>query len=545
MDSGYSHQQSGDSSQAFDSPRTRPVTSAHFPYFSSESNRSMRITLPILAAGLLCVVTGCGQRADAPGKAAATVGIEACRVKGFDIEIKCAKVPVFEDREGKQGRKIDIHVAILPAKSDRKKPDPVFVFAGGPGQSAIEVGSRIMPALGRLNRERDLVFVDQRGTGKSNKLGCKVEDKDSMEGFGSDAEVRGFMEGCLAEARKHADPAFYTTTLALQDLDDVRKALGYDKINLWGASYGTRAALEYVRRFPQHTRTATLDGMAPFDMALPLSFVPDSHASLDSLLKACAREAACAKTFPNLEADLTELVRKLDANPFRVTVNHPRTGEPTKVRVSGTLVLGGIRGAMYGANISSVVPAAIQSAKKDDFGPLAALGLAVGGSVMDELAIGMHLSVICTEDWPLVQKGTQDGVKRVGLYGDELLKDHRNMCAVWPQGKLPADFHAPVKSDVPILLLSGGIDPATPPRHAEVLLPGLTRAKHVVAPNIGHGVSMQGCAPDLIKRFVEDGNADKVDGACLSKLPRPVFFQPLSAAAAPVMQANEKKGTQQ
>ncbi|MBL8517486.1 MAG: alpha/beta fold hydrolase [Betaproteobacteria bacterium] len=496
----------------------------------------MRISHSILAAALVASLTACERDAtttSAAGKTTATVAIEPCRVKGFDIEIKCAKLPVFEDREGKQGRKIDIHVAILPAKSDRKKPDPIFIFAGGPGQSAIEVGPRVLPALSRLNRERDLVFVDQRGTGKSNKLACKVDERDSLEGFGADAEVKAFIEGCLAEARKHADPRLYTTTLALQDLDDVRKALGYDKINLWGASYGTRAAFEYVRRFPQHTRSAVLDGMAPFDMALPLSFVLDSHASLGALLQACAKEAGCAKTFPNLEADLTQLVKSLDANPRRVTVNHPRTGEPIKVRVTGTMVLGGVRGAMYAPNAASAVPAAIQAAKADDFGPLAALGLAVGGAVMDELALGMHLSVVCAEDWPLVQKASAAAVPRAGLYGEELIRDHRNMCAVWPKGSIPADFHAPVKSDVPILILSGGVDPATPPRHAEAVLPGLSRAKHVVAPNIGHGVSPQGCAPDLIKRFVEDGNADKVDGACLAKLPRPVFFQPLAVAAAP------------
>ncbi len=495
----------------------------------------------ILAAGGL-VVAGCTPDAAPPGNVAVKIGgtamaTEPCRVKGFDIEIRCARIPVPEDREARQGgksegRKIDIHVAILPAKSDRKKPDPVFIFAGGPGQSAIEVGPRVLSALGRLNRERDLVFVDQRGTGKSNKLACKVEEKDSLEGFGTDAEVRKFMEGCLAEARKHADPAFYTTTLAMQDLDDVRKALGYDKINLWGASYGTRAALEYVRRFPQHTRTATLDGMAPFDIALPLSFIPDSHASLDAMLKACEKEPACAKAFPNLETELTQLVQSLDANPRRVMVQHPRTGEPIKVRVSGALVLGGIRGAMYAANVTSVVPVAIMAAKNDDFRPLAALGLAVGGSIMDELALGMHLSVVCAEDWPLVQKNIVAGVKKVGLFGEELVKDHRNMCAVWPQGKIPSDFHSPLKSAVPILLLSGGIDPATPPLHAEAVMPGLTRAKHVVAPNIGHGVSMHGCAPELIKRFVDEGSADKVDGACLNKLPRPLFFQPLSATAA-------------
>lgn len=495
----------------------------------------------ILALG--GVLAGCSQ-ADAPGTVKTlSQATEACRIKGLDIEIRCAKVSVFENRETSQGRKIDIHVAIIPAKSDRKKPDPVFVFAGGPGQSAIEVGPRVMPALGRLNRDRDLVFVDQRGTGQSNKLGCRYDEKESLEGFGGDAQVRRFIEDCLADARKHADPTQYHTTPAMQDIDDVRKALGYGQINVWGASYGTRAALEYARRFPQQTRTATLDGMAPFGMALPLSFVPDTHASLDSLLKACAADKECKRTFPNLEQELADLVKALDAKPRKLTVQHPRTGEDISVNVNGSTVLGGIRGALYAANISSLVPLAIEAARKDDFRPMATLGLAVGGSVMEELSLGMHLSVICTEDWPLVAKDTANGVPVSGLWGDALVKDHRNMCGVWPAGKIPADYYQPVKSDVPILLLSGGIDPATPPRHAEILMKGLTRAKHVVAPNIGHGVTMQGCAPELIKRFVEDGNADKVDGACLGRIPRPTFFMPLKADAAPSTEP-AKKGAQ-
>jgi pimeloyl-ACP methyl ester carboxylesterase len=464
---------------------------------------------------------------------AATLKTEPCRVIGFDIGMECATLSVPENRETAGGRKIDIQVAILRAKADRKKPDPIFVFAGGPGQSAVQVGALTMPALGRLNRDRDIVFVDQRGTGDSNGMTCELGDDGNLQGFNEPSQVTSFIKDCLAEVRKHADPEYYTTTIAMQDIDEIRAGLGYAKINLWGASYGTRAEMEYLRRYPGNVRSAVLDGMAPAGMMLPLSFVTDGNAAINSLLEACAKSPACAKEHPKLEADLRKLLKDLAAKPRKLDIAHPRTGEKTPMTVTPTVVLGGIRAAMYSANFASVVPVAITAALKDDYSALAALSFSIGGSVSDQLALGMHLSVICAEDAPLVDAATgQQKWDDKDFYGKETIADHARMCAIWPRGKVTKDFYDPVKTDVPVLLLSGGIDPATPPRHAEAVLKGLSRGKHLVAPNLGHGVSMQGCAPDLVKRFIEDGNADKVDGACLNKIPRPTFFQALTGSAS-------------
>lgn len=488
-------------------------------------------TLVILA--LAGALSACAPPNGKQKPSAATLKTEPCRVVGFDIGMECATLSIFENREAGTGRKIDVQVAILRAKADRKKPDPIFVFAGGPGQSAVQIGALTMPALGRLNRDRDIVLVDQRGTGDSNGLNCEYGDDGSAQGFTEPSQITRFVKDCLAEARKHADPEFYTTTIAMQDIDDVRAGLGYDKINLWGASYGTRAGMEYLRRYPSHVRSAVLDGMAPAGMMLPLSFVSDGNAALQSLIGACTKSADCAKSHPTLEADLRKLLKDLGAKPRKIEIAHPRTGEKTPVTVTPTVVLGGIRAALYGANVASVVPVAVASALKDDFSGLVALELSIGGSVQDQLALGMHLSVICAEDAPLVDAArAQLKWDDKQFYGKETIENHARMCAVWPRGKVPKDFYDPVKSDVPVLLLSGGIDPATPPRHAEAVLAGLSRGKHLIAPNLGHGVSMQGCAPDLIKRFIEDGNADKVDGACLNKIPRPVFFQALSGSAS-------------
>lgn len=491
----------------------------------------MRIHAILVLASLLGACAPPGGTTQS--KSTATLKTEPCRVVGIDIGMDCATLSVFENRETNSGRKIDVQVAILRAKSDRKKTDPIFVFAGGPGQSAVQIGGLTLPALGRLNRDRDLVFVDQRGTGDSNGLFCELGDDITSQTFGDPGQIVQFVKDCLAEARKHADPALYTTTIAMQDVDDIRAGLGYEKINLWGASYGTRAGLEYLRRYPNHVRTAVLDGMAPFGMMLPLSFVTDGNAALNSLLDACDKAPECKKNHPNLEGDIRKLMRDLAAKPRKVEIPHPRTGEKTSITVTPSIVLGGIRGAMYGANSASVVPAAVASALKDDFAPLVTLAFAIGGSVQDQLALGMHLSVICAEDAPLVDAATaqfKPGEK--AFYGKETLEDHARMCAIWPRGKVPKDYYDPVKSDVPVLLLSGGIDPATPPRHAAEVVKHLSRGKHLVAPNIGHGVSMQGCAPDLVKRFIEDGNADKVDGACLNKIPRPSFFQALTGSAS-------------
>jgi pimeloyl-ACP methyl ester carboxylesterase len=481
---------------------------------------------------VLGVLSGC-RAEDATPKVAEKPAIERCRVAGIDIAIDCGVIEVFENRAANAGRRIEIHFAVLRAKSDRRKPDPLFILAGGPGQSAIQVAPMLQGLVGKINRERDIVFVDQRGTGESNALQCDPEENEEDFNFADATRAAAMARDCLAEIRTHADPALYITAIAMQDLEDVRKALGYKEINLWGSSYGTRAALEYLRRYPGAVRSAVLDGVAPFDIRLPLSFIADGNAALASLIAACDAAPECKKTFPHFAADVRRLLADLRARPRTLVVVHPRTGENIKATITPAALLGGMRAALYGANFAGLVPHAITAAMKQDFAPLVTLAFSIGGPVLDQLAIGMHLSVVCSEDWPLVEaemaKPKNTGQ---GFYGAETIEEHERMCAIWPRGKVPKDYYDPVKSAVPVLLLSGGIDPATPPRHAERVLQGLSRGRHLVAPNLGHGVSLQGCAPEIIKRFIDDGNADKVDGACLARIPRPPFYLPLTTAKA-------------
>jgi pimeloyl-ACP methyl ester carboxylesterase len=481
---------------------------------------------------VLGVLSGCQAR-DATPKVAEKPATERCRVAGIDIAIDCGVIEVFENRAANVGRRIEIHFAVLRAKSDRKKSDPLFILAGGPGQSAIQVAPMLQGMVSKINRERDIVFVDQRGTGESNALKCDPEEDEDNFNFADATRAASMARNCLAEVRTHADPVFYTTPLAMQDLEDVRKVLGYAQINLWGASYGTRAALEYLRRHPGAVRSVVLDGVAPFDIRLPLSFIADGNAALASLIAACDAAAECKKTFPHFAADVRRLLADLRAKPRTLEVVHPRTGEKIKATITPAALLGGMRAALYGANFAGLIPHAIEAALTRDFAPIVTLAFSIGGPVLDQLAIGMHLSVVCAEDWPLVEAKMASLINsRQEFYGAETIEEHQRMCAIWPRGQVPKDYYDAVKSGVPVLLLSGGIDPATPPHHAEQVLNGLSRGKHLVAPNIGHGVSLQGCAPEIIRRFIEDGNADKVDGACLAKIPRPPFYLPLTTAQA-------------
>jgi pimeloyl-ACP methyl ester carboxylesterase len=224
-----------------------------------------------------------------------------CRLKNAGAQAVCGTLEVPEDRAHPEGRKIKLRVAVVPALARTPQPDPVFLLAGGPGQAATEVFGALLPALGRLHRTRDLVLVDQRGTGSSNPLECQSPENQSLREKLADDSRESVERFRKCVAGWSADTRFYTTPIAMQDLDEVREALGYDQINLWGGSYGTRAALVYLREHQEHVRTVTLDGVAPLSLYLPLDMARDAQRAMNLLFQSCAKDAACNKAFPELE----------------------------------------------------------------------------------------------------------------------------------------------------------------------------------------------------------------------------------------------------
>jgi pimeloyl-ACP methyl ester carboxylesterase len=482
----------------------------------------MKRLLAHLCAGL--VLAACNPGSDAPRSA---IALAACRLPGVDMPAQCGTYEVWENRATRAGRKIALNLAVVPARLRARERDPIVVFAGGPGQGAVALASQVMPLFTRLNDTRDVVFLDQRGTGSSNPLDCPEEEEQPLQALFEDALPEKVVVKCLAQL--DADPTQYVTTIAIEDLEEVRSALGYPRLNLWGGSYGTRAALEYLRRHGDRVRSVVLDGVAPANMKLPLSFVTDGDAALQRLLDACDAESLCRSNYPNLRATIAKLRGQLARRPVRVAIQDPRTGDRQTIQVNENVFLSGLFRPLYVAELASLLPLGISAAATGDFNPLLAQNLEFADDVSENLSIGMHLSVICAEDIPRITAADLEMLPRT-FFGAALVNDFVRACSSWPRGQVPDDFYTPVRSDVPVLILSGGIDPATPPRHGDEVAKTLPNSRHLVAPQIGHGVSLHGCAPRLIESFVRKANARELDGKCLERIPRPLFVMPLGIA---------------
>ncbi len=478
---------------------------------------------PACAAGWLALVS-------LPLAGAAASPLQPCRLAGLSHEAQCGHVLRPLDTQRPAGTAIQVQYVVVPALARRKRPDPVFLLAGGPGQSAIALAPALMPLFARLNQRRDIVFVDQRGTGRSAPLACNDDDATApLAERGDEAAQLQQLERCRAQWRQlpyaaaPGDLSLFTTWLAMQDLDAVRAQLGAERINLVGASYGTRAALDYQRQFPSHVRRSVLDGVAPPDMALPASSAQDAQAALDALFAACDAEAACQRRHPQLRADWHGLLRSL---PRRIMVNDPLRGTPQSFVLQRDTLLAAVRGPLYSPVLASALPQALHEATQGRFAPLFALGSALAPSAAGTVALGMHFSVVCNEDMAVANAGqapeTDFGSSHESLY--------RRACARWPRAAVPAAFFRLQRSNSPVLLLSGGADPATPPRHAARVAAALgPLARHIVAPQAGHGLLGVGCAPELMTRFLDaedDADALAVDASCLTRVPRPPAFIP-------------------
>ncbi len=468
----------------------------------------------VLCGTVLALLNAC---ATAPQDVERHMLLEECGPE----DAVCGTVRVFEDRERASGRTIDLKVVVYPARSRDAEPDPVFILAGGPGQAAAETSSLAVGMLDDVRQDRDLVFVDQRGTGESNGLPCDQES-DDLQLLGSTDHAVETIQECLEGY--DADLRFYTTPVAMDDLDEVREQLGYSMINVWGVSYGTRAALVYLRRHGEHVRSAVLDAVAPLGLRIPASFAVDAQRALDLTFDACDAEDRCRKRFPDLRLKFGDLLDRLERQPVTARVRHPRTGEDQRVKLSRDVVTGVLRAALYSSATASLVPLLIDQMHGGDFNGV--LALAVGGSPLAEVTNywGMFYSVICAEDLPWIDDQELRRDASGTFLSDATADLLERVCSSREWGVVAEDYHEPVRSDVPTLVLSGKLDPVTPPRWGDMLVESLSNARHVIAPGLGHGTSAMGCIPDLIETFLGSADAAALDAACVEELQRPPFF---------------------
>lgn len=485
-------------------------------------------------ASCLLVATSLGTPvADAEG--AGHLVLEPCRLEHpqglSSAAARCGRLSVPEDPDDPAGRLIELAVAVVPAVSTRARPDPLFLLAGGPGQGAREGFVGLLGALAEVRRNRDLVLVDQRGTGDSNPMTCDFPEESWADVEVSAETFRGLAEQCLA--RLPGDPRYYTTSVAVRDLDAVRAALGYDRINLYGGSYGTRVAQHYARRHPDRVRAMVLDSVVAPTLVLGASMALDAEAALRGHFARCAADAACAERFPKLAEEFDALRQRMARTPATVQLPDPVTAEPRSIEFAAGHFALAVRMLSYSDLGAALLPLLIDEAyARGNFTPLAAQAEMIREELDRALAYGMHNSVVCAEDLPFLDRDALDmGALRRSYIGDTMLKGLEAMCSVWPRGPVDPDFKAPLRSAVPTLLLSGSLDPVTPPAYTAAAAAGLTDHVHIVFAGQGHLQLRLRCAQSLLRHFLEAGTTAGLDTRCAGVVRPAPFFLSFSGGA--------------
>ncbi len=433
---------------------------------------------------------------------------------GEQTDAKCGTLSVPEDRSNPNGRKIDLHIAVIPAIKRNPQPDPLFLLAGGPGQSAIETFPVMIPMLFDIHQDRDIVLVDQRGTGKSNPLRCLDPEDESLDNDEALAKLKSCPETL------DADPRFYTTEIAMTDLEEVRAALGYESINIYGASYGTRAALTYLRMFPEHVRTITLDAVVDPGFVMFMDAAKDGQSALNEFFHRCEIDQACKANFPNIKQEFDGLLTRLDETPAEITIPHPLTNKPLKLTVTRQMVTNMVFNTLYVPDLVATLPLSIHIAYADEnYVPLISQAFLVNANLYD----GMFYAVACTEDAPLISSDQSAQQSQGSVFGNRTT-DFMEVCAKWPKGTVSPEFREPVTSNAPALILSGDADPITPPWHAERVAVKFTNELHLIFPGMGHGNLANRCSTNLFKKFIETASTSGLDVTCVKDIQPPPFF---------------------
>jgi len=447
------------------------------------------------------------------------------KLPGYEGQVREGVLEVFEDRAAGTGRKIPIKVVVVSAKAEKPEPDPFFIFLGGPGQGAATLAGFLIEPFEAILEKRDLVMVDIRGTGASNPLNCGFNGpEDALQTYLDDMFTEEYVNRCREDLSQRAILALYTTTLAMQDVNDVRIALGYDQINLSGGSYGTRSALEFMRLYPKHVRTAILNGLAPVTVPIPQHFARDAQAALDALINACEADPECTATFPQFSAIVAEALNKFDEGPITQTVQNPQTKKPETVVLKRGPFLTALRAMLYNGFRSKDIPFYVAQAAKGDFEPFILFGAQYTKALSEGLSDGFYLSVTCAEDLPFVDMPAARAEAEGTFLGTYRLDQQTLACENWPRGPIDPEYRQPLKSDIPTLLLSGTVDPVTPPYMGDLVGEGLSKAVHLVFPNAAHGVSVgRECAIRAVVSFVENMNGNAIDRSCITQVKRQPF----------------------
>ncbi len=496
------------------------------------------ISLNLLGLVLAGLLGGAAVPAPAPPGLAERLTLAPCRipkvtekgpVEGEEVEVRCGTFLVPENRGVAGGRMLPLRVVIIPSRSTRPR-EPVFFLSGGPGQAATEQAPGY--ASWWQPEHHDVVLMDLRGTGEGHALDCGLG--------GSDADPQTYLEGLLAdgtgyalcrdELRKRADLTQYTTMIAMQDLDELRQALGYDKINLEGGSYGTRAAITYIGMFGEHVHAALLTSVVPVENRGPLYHAAAAQRAFDLMVEQCRAEGPCRAAYPDIAGDLRAILERLRAGPAAVRVPHPVTGAEIEVRLTAPRFADALRVMLYSVESGREVPLLLQRARTGDLTPFARAALQSSRGFVKSIRTGLMLSFTCAEDVSRIRPEEVAPETAGSFIGDDRVRNQMAACSVWPKGDVPAEYYRPLRSDVPVLLVSGNLDPVTPPSWGEIALRSFPNGLHLVVP--GAHTSTDDCITSIAAEIFLRGTTKQIDTSCVTRLRNPPFVLPGQAPAS-------------
>jgi pimeloyl-ACP methyl ester carboxylesterase len=463
--------------------------------------------------------------------------LDNCHVDGIKAQVQCGKLQVPENYNKVDGDHITINFVVLPAIDNSDARTPLMFLAGGPGQAAAELASGLSNVFYEVRKTRDLILVDQRGTGASHPLQCEDAEQQNVYALTPEDFSIKDINDCLKDLT--GDLSQYNSENAIRDFDAVRVALEHKQINIYGGSYGTRAGLVYMRMFPKSLRSVVLDSVGPIEVPIGL-FGQSSARSFNLLLANCQKEPSCQQAFPQLEQEFQTLLTRLSKAPAQVNITHPRLGTQIKFVISKAKLLGTIRSQLYSVATRSLVPLIIHQAYLGNYMPLA--GLVAQSEGGQGIYIGLLFNITCNEDFFRISPADfqQDANNSFG--GDDSHFSFKMACSVWPKYHPSDTFYDPVTANIPTLILSGDLDPVTPPSNGEYSAKSLPNSHHVIVKNAAHTVALSTCASDLINEFLTSLTPKSLDESCLDDIPNESFMTNLNGGTATFESLPQQQG---
>ncbi len=445
--------------------------------------------------------------------------LDNCHLGEIRAQVKCGKLEVPENYQKPEGDKIAVNFAVLPAIDDSEYKAPLMFLAGGPGQAAVELATGLNRVFSEVRKTRDIILVDQRGTGESSALSCEFEAEDNVYSTLPDDLNPQEVKDCISQFK--GDVTQYNSENAIRDFDAVRAALGHEKINIYGGSYGTRAGLVFMRMFPESLESVVLDSVGPIEVPIGM-FGQSGARSFNLLIENCKNSEPCHKAFPNLAEEFQAVKARLAKEPVSIDILHPRLGTPTKLVIDDTKFTGNLRFQLYGMEGRSMVPLVIHQAFLGNFQPLTGLMARTEGEQL--VYTGLLFNIVCNEDLPRLSITDKAADANNNFDGKDSHLAWELVCPFFPEYRPSEAFYQSVTANIPTLILSGNLDPVTPPSNGEYSAKSLPNSHHIVVENASHTVAMSTCASDIVNEFLTSKDPKSLDESCLEDIPQESFM---------------------